>query len=271
MNKMLNNKVLNRVPEITIFFWIIKVLATTVGETAADFLSVNLNMGLTVTSYVMGGLLLIALLYQFIVIKKYVPASYWIAVVLMSIVGTLITDNLVDNLGVSLETTTILFSIALATVFVLWYWSEKTLSVHTIYSAKRELFYWAAILFTFALGTASGDLLAEGLALGYGTSAVIFLAVIGLIAAAHFYLKLDAILAFWLAYILTRPLGASIGDLLSQAPADGGLGLGTVGTTAIFLTTILLLVVYLSVTRKDQTLVSESAEEPKSLLGIADD
>lgn len=253
------NKILNRVPEITLFFWIIKVLATTVGETAADFLSVNLNMGLTNTSYVMGGLLVIALLVQFIVIKKYVPASYWIAVVLMSVVGTLITDNLVDNLGVSLVTTTIIFSVALIVVFAAWYISEKTLSVHTIYSAKRELFYWTAILFTFALGTASGDLLAEGLALGYGTSAIIFLAVIGLIAAAHFYLKLDAILAFWLAYILTRPLGASIGDLLSQARADGGFGLGTVGTTAIFLLAILSLVVYLSITKKDQTPVPELA------------
>jgi len=253
------NKLLNRVPEITLFFWIIKVLATTVGETAADFLAVNLNLGLTNTSYVMGGLLILALLVQFIVIKKYVPASYWIAVVLMSIVGTLITDNLVDNMGVSLETTTVIFSIALAMVFVLWYYSEQTLSVHTIYTAKRELFYWAAILFTFALGTASGDLLAEGLALGYGTSAIIFLAVIGLIAAAHFYLKLDAILAFWLAYILTRPLGASIGDLLSQSTGDGGLGLGTVGTTAIFLAAILGLVIYLSITKRDQTPVIETA------------
>lgn len=253
------NKVLNRVPEVTMFFWIIKVLATTVGETAADFLNVNLNLGLTGTSYVMGFLLVVALLIQFLKVKKYVPTSYWIAVVLMSIVGTLITDNLVDNLGVPLETTTILFSIALVIVFALWYYSEKTLSVHTIFTAKRELFYWAAILFTFALGTASGDLLAEGLALGYGTSLVIFLTVIGLIAFAHFYLKLDAILAFWLAYILTRPLGASIGDLLSQATADGGLGLGTVITSAIFLTAILVLVIYLTLTKKDQTPVIETS------------
>lgn len=254
------NKTLNRVPEITIFFWIIKVLATTVGETAADFLSVNLNLGLTITSYIVGAMLIIALLVQFVVIKRYVPASYWVAVVLMSIVGTLITDNLVDNLGVSLETTTILFSLALALVFVLWYYSEKTLSVHTIYTARRELFYWTAILFTFALGTASGDLLAEGLNLGYGLSGLIFIVIIGLIALAHFFLKLDTILAFWLAYILTRPLGASIGDLLSQTPADGGLGLGTVGTTAIFLSTILLLVIYLSVTKKDQSFESVSIE-----------
>ena len=206
----------------------------------------------------MAGFLIAALLVQFIFIKKYVPASYWIAVVLMSIVGTLITDNLVDNLGVSLGTTTIVFSVALIAVFAGWYWSEKTLSVHTIFTGKRELFYWAAILFTFALGTASGDLLAEGLDLGYAVSGLLFAGVIGLIALAHFYFKMDAILAFWLAYILTRPLGASIGDLLSQVPADGGLGLGTVTTTAIFLTTILILVVYLSITRKDQALSVES-------------
>jgi len=250
---------LNRVPEITIFFWIIKILATTVGETAADFLSEKLGLGLTVTSYVVGALLLIALLIQFIKIKKYVPASYWIAVVLMSIVGTLITDNLVDNLEIPLTTTTIAFSIALVAVFVLWYLSEKTLSVHTIFTAKRELFYWAAILFTFALGTAAGDLVAERLDVGYALSALMFAVCIGLIAILHFYFKMDAVLAFWAAYILTRPLGASIGDLLSQPTEAGGLGLGTVGTTAIFLTTILILVIYLSLTKKDQTLVLETA------------
>lgn len=265
------NKPLNRVPEIIIFFWIIKVLATTVGETAADFLSVNLNLGLTATSYIMASLLVVALLVQFLYIKRYVPASYWTAVVLMSIVGTLITDNLVDNMGVSLVTTTIIFSVALIGVFTAWYSSEKTLSVHTVYTAKRELFYWAAILFTFALGTASGDLMAEGLGLGYGLSAVIFLGIIGLIAFAHFYMKLDAIISFWLAYILTRPLGASIGDLLSQAPTDGGLGLGTVGTSAIFLTAILALVIYLSVTKKDQGLDLVLDDEPMKLMGITEE
>jgi uncharacterized membrane-anchored protein len=264
-------KILNRVPEITIFFWIIKILATTVGETAADFLSEKLGLGLSGTSYIIGSLLVIVLLFQFLKIKKYVPASYWVAVVLMSIVGTLITDNLVDNLGVALTTTTIAFSIALIVVFVLWYRNEKTLSVHTIYTAKRELFYWAAILFTFALGTAAGDLLAERLDVGYAWSAFLFAAMIGLVALLHFYFKMDAILAFWLAYILTRPLGASIGDLLSQAPADGGLGLGTVGTTVIFLVTILLLVIYLSMTKKDQTLVSGSKEGSSALRGVAED
>jgi uncharacterized membrane-anchored protein len=264
---MYMKKLLNRVPEITIFFWIIKILATTVGETAADFLSEKLGLGMAVTSYVVGGLLIITLLIQFIRIKKYVPASYWIAVVLMSIVGTLITDNLVDNLGVALETTTIAFSLALMVVFALWYFNEKTLSVHTIYTGKRELFYWAAILFTFALGTAAGDLLAEKIDVGYALSALMFASAIGLTAALYYFAKMDAILSFWIAYILTRPLGASIGDLLSQAPADGGLGLGTVGTSMLFLSAILILVVYLSMTKKDQTLISE----PTSLVGAAED
>jgi uncharacterized membrane-anchored protein len=247
----LGRQMLNKVPEVTIFFWIIKILATTVGETAADFLNVNLNLGLTNTTFVMGGILLITLFFQFR-LRKYVPGVYWLAVVLISIVGTLVTDNLVDNFGVTLETTTIIFAIALLAIFVAWYTSEKTLSIHSIYTTKREAFYWAAILFTFALGTAAGDLTAEGLSLGYLISALMFAALIGIVTIAHYVFKLNAVLAFWIAYILTRPLGASLGDYLSQPVEDGGLGLGTVGTSAIFLITILCLVIYLSKTRKDE-------------------
>ena len=245
-------KLLNRVPEVTLVFWIIKVLATTVGETAADFLSVTLNLGLNVTSYIMVGLLIVALVNQFR-LKRYVPASYWTVVVLISIVGTLITDNLVDNLGVSLVTTTVVFSVALAALFGVWYASERTLAMKSIDTTRRELFYWAAILLTFALGTAAGDLLAEGLGLGYGTSALVYGGVIAVIAALRYGLKLNAILAFWIAYILTRPLGASVGDLLSQNVAEGGLGLGTVKTSAIFLIIILGLVSFLSLRQKQAT------------------
>jgi uncharacterized membrane-anchored protein len=163
---------LNKVPEVTLFFWIIKVLATTVGETAADYLSVDLGLGLTATTYVMSALLAVVLVIQFRE-RRYTPSVYWLAVVLLSIVGTLITDNLVDHFGVSLETTTTLFAIALAITFGAWYASEKTLSIHTIYTTRRETFYWLAILWTFALGTAAGDLLAERLALGYWKSAVL--------------------------------------------------------------------------------------------------
>jgi uncharacterized membrane-anchored protein len=243
-------QMLNKVPEVTIFFWIIKVMATTVGETAADLLNTNLNLGLTVTSIVMAGLLLITLFFQF-KSKKYVPGIYWLAVVLISVVGTLITDNLVDNFGVPLETTTIISAVALTVSFAVWYASEKTLSVHTIHTTKREAFYWLVILFTFALGTAAGDLIAEGLNLGYGLSVVLFAAFIGVVVFAHFQFKLNSVLSFWIAYILTRPLGASLGDLLSQPTDVGGLNLGTVGTSAIFLTTILIVVIYLTRTRKD--------------------
>ena len=241
---------LNKVPQVTVFFWIIKILCTTVGETAADYLIANLGVGLTNTTYIMGALLVAALVFQFRA-RRYQPGLYWIVVVLLSIVGTLITDNLTDHFGVPLVTSTVGFSIALIVAFALWYRVEKTLSVHEIDSTRREAFYWAAILFTFALGTASGDLVAEKFGLGYLTSLGIFGALIGLIALAHFAFKLNGILAFWLAYILTRPLGASMGDLLSQPHKLGGLGLGTVGTSAIFLSAILALVVYLAITKRD--------------------
>jgi uncharacterized membrane-anchored protein len=238
-------QLLNKVPEVTIFFWLIKIMATTVGETAADFLSFNLHMGLTNTSFIMGGLLLVSLFVQ-LRSEKYVPWLYWITVVFISIFGTLVTDNLVDNFGVALETTTIVFSLALLATFIIWYNHEKTLSIHTIYTLKRELFYWLAILFTFALGTAAGDLAAEGLGLGYATSALIFGALIGLITITYYLSQSHAVTAFWLAYILTRPFGASCGDFLSQPVANGGLGLGTVTTSAVFLVIILGLVMYLT-------------------------
>lgn len=241
---------LNKVPEVTLYFWIIKIMATTVGETAADFLNFNLHFGLSGTSVVMSALLAVFLLIQ-VRAGKYVPWLYWLAVVLISVVGTLITDNLVDNFGVALETTTIAFGLALLATFAAWYASERTLSIHTIVTRKRELYYWAAILFTFALGTAAGDLAAEGLELGYANSTMLFGALIGAVTIAYYVFKANAMLAFWIAYILTRPLGASFGDYLSQPVADGGLGLGTVVTSAIFLSTIAALVIYLSVTRRD--------------------
>ncbi len=256
-------QMLNKVPEVTLYFWIIKILCTTVGETAADFLNTNLNLGLTITSLIMAALLIVVLFFQFKA-KKYIPSIYWLAVVLISVVGTLITDNLTDNFGVSLETTTIVFAIVLAVVFAVWYWSEKTLSIHSIVTRKREAFYWLAILFTFALGTAAGDLTAEKFNLGYLTSLLIFAGLIVFVTIAHYVVKgrlavehrhqsRNAVLAFWLAYILTRPLGASIGDYLSQAQTDGGLGLGTTVTSFIFLAAILGLVTFLAITQKDAT------------------
>jgi uncharacterized membrane-anchored protein len=242
-------RMLNKVPEVTLIFWVIKIMATTIGETAADFLNENLHFGLTGTSVVMGVLLAGAMALQFRS-RKYVPWIYWLTVVLISVFGTLVSDNIVDNLGVALQTTTLIFSVALASVFIGWYSSERTLSIHTIQTTRREVFYWATILFTFSLGTAAGDLVSEGLNLGYGVAALGFGALIVLVTIAHFMFKLNAVPAFWIAYVLTRPFGASCGDLLSQSVSDGGLGLGTVGTSALFFVTILGLVSYLTLVQR---------------------
>jgi uncharacterized membrane-anchored protein len=261
-------QMLNKVPEVTIYFWIIKILCTTVGETASDYLATNLNLGLTKTTFATGSILVVALFFQFR-LRKYVPAVYWVSVVLISVVGTQITDNLTDNLGVSLVTTTIVFSIVLAVVFAAWYASERTLSIHTIYTTRREAFYWLAVLFTFALGTAAGDLTAERLNVGYAWSAILFAAVIASVALLHYRFRLNAVAAFWIAYILTRPLGASLGDYLSQHRADGGLGLGTTTTSILFLAAILVVVTFLSVTRKDATEVALRAQDLADVLVVA--
>jgi uncharacterized membrane-anchored protein len=240
---------LNKVPEVTIYFWLIKIMATTVGETAADFLNVNLNLGLTGTSVITGIMLAVFLIIQ-LCVRKYLPWLYWLVVVLISVVGTLITDNMVDNFGVTLQTTTIIFGVALLATFVVWYAYEKTLSIHSIFTTRRELFYWAAILFTFALGTAAGVLTAEGLGLGYAKSALLFGSLIGVTTISYYLFKVNAVAAFWIAYILTRPLGASFGDLLSQPLANGGLGLGTVVTSMLFLVSIAAMVIYLTLIQK---------------------
>jgi uncharacterized membrane-anchored protein len=249
----LGRKMVNKVPEVTLFFWVIKIMCTTVGETAADYLNDNLGFGLVNTTYFTGALLAVLLLTQF-QLKRYVPFAYWATVVVISVFGTLITDNLTDGHDVALTTTTPIFAVILAVVFAAWYGVERTLSIHSIVTTRREAFYWLTILFTFALGTAAGDLLAEKADLGYAISIAIFGGAIALVAAAHYALRLNPILTFWLAYILTRPLGASIGDELSQSSHRyGGLGLGTTGTSFLFLGCILALVAFLTMTRRDQT------------------
>ena len=246
-------RMFNKVPEVTLFFWVIKIMCTTIGETAADYLNTNLGFGLTNTTYAATAVLVVLLIAQFR-LRRYLPPVYWAVVVVISVLGTLITDNLTDRYNVPLTTTTTIFAIVLALVFGVWYAVERTLSIHTIVTTRREVFYWLAILFTFALGTAAGDLVAEKADLGYAVSIAIFGGAIALVAAAHYGLKLNAVLAFWLAYILTRPLGASIGDEMSQKDHQyGGLGLGTTGTSYIFLGCILALVTYLSLTKRDQT------------------
>jgi uncharacterized membrane-anchored protein len=247
----------NRVPPVTISFWLIKLLAVTVGETAADYLAINLGYGLSTTTWIMSAVLAIAIVRQFAQ-KRYVPWAYWLAVVLVSVVGTLITDNMVDNLDIALQTSTASFAVVLALTFILWYAAERTLSIHTIYTTRREIFYWLAILFTFSLGTAAGDLVSEYFGLGYLVTGLIFAAIVAAIAIAYFVFKIDGILAFWLAYILTRPVGASFGDLLSQPTEYGGFGLGTVATSWIFLGAIVAGVLYMTLSTGAQTAVAKA-------------
>ncbi|MDB6052410.1 MAG: hypothetical protein JWR17_5156 [Pseudomonas sp.] len=232
---------LNKVPEVTVSFWVIKIMSTTVGETFADFLAVDVGLGAAVTTIGMVTLLAIALFGQ-VRTRAYTPWTYWLTVVLVSIVGTQITDVLTDLLDVSLYTSTAVFSVLLATLFLVWYRVEHTLSIHEVVTPRREWFYWAAVLCTFALGTAAGDLATEALGLGFTLGAVIFGALIAATFAA-WRMGGNAVLTFWIGYILTRPFGASLGDLLTQAKTYGGLGMGATWTSAIFLCVILILVV----------------------------
>lgn len=240
----------NKVPEVTPYFWAIKIMATTVGETGADYLIFKMHLGLPLTSLLMSVVLAAVLALQFRT-DRYRPWVYWPAVTMISVVGTLITDSLVDTYGVPLEVTTAVFAALLAATFAIWYARERTLSIHAIDTPAREGFYWLAILFTFALGTAAGDLLAEREGLGYLPSTMIFAAGIAVVYALWRAGAIGAVAAFWIAYVLTRPLGASFGDFLSQPVANGGLGMGTTVTSLAFLAAILGLVGYLAVSKVD--------------------
>ncbi|HVQ17865.1 MAG TPA: hypothetical protein VMT27_02370 [Actinomycetes bacterium] len=249
--KTRRRQMLNKVPEVTVYFWVIKILCTTVGESFADYINETLGFGLTNTTVVFSAALIVALVVQFRA-DRYVPGIYWLAVVLISVVGTLLTDNLTDARGVPLWISTTVFSVLLAAVFGIWYARERTLSIHTIVTTPRESWYWLTVLVTFALGTAAGDWTLE--LTGWSPGAAVLLP-LGLILGVLAAWKLGAgpVLCFWLAYILTRPLGANIGDFLASPRADGGLGLGTLGTSVLFLGTILATVIYLTVTQKDRT------------------
>ncbi|MFZ0157821.1 MAG: hypothetical protein WAL50_02235 [Kineosporiaceae bacterium] len=233
-------KRLTKVPAITATFWVIKILSTTIGETFADYLSVNVGLGPLVTDGIVLAALTFALIRQ-IRADRYTPWIYWLTVVLVSIFGTQVTDFLTDTLGVSLYVSTTVFTVLLAVVFFIWHRQEMTLSITSINTPRREAFYWGAILTTFALGTAAGDLATEALNLGFRNGVLIFGALY-LAALALSGVRVLQVLSFWVAYILTRPLGASLGDLLTQDRQYGGLALGATLTSVLFFTVIVVLV-----------------------------
>ena len=240
---------LSKVPEVTVWFWVIKILCTTVGESFADWINMTLGVGLIPTALIFTVVLAAVLGWQ-LSLNRYVPFVYWLTVVVLSVTGTLYTDILTDNLGVPLALSTSVFAAILALVFGVWYARERTLSIHSIVTRPRELFYWLAVLVTFALGTAAGDWILELTGWGPGTSVLL---PVGLIVAIVIGWRLgaNAVLSFWLAYILTRPLGANLGDWLGLPQDQQGLGLGVALTSVIFLTAILATVLYLTRTRAD--------------------
>jgi uncharacterized membrane-anchored protein len=249
---------LSKVPEVTLWFWIIKILCTTVGESFADWINTTLGLGLDMTALIFTVILAAVLAWQ-LRLNRYVPFVYWLAVVVLSVTGTLYTDILTDDLGVPLAVSTSVFAAALAIVFGVWYARERTLSIHSIVTRPRELFYWLAVLVTFALGTAVGDWTLQLTGWGPGTSVLL---PAGLIVAIVIGWRLgaNAVLSFWFAYILTRPLGANLGDWFGSPSTGGGLGLGTAATSAIFLTAILVTVVFLTHTRSD--VIDDRAHTP---------
>ena len=253
---------LSKVPEITIWFWIIKILCTTVGESFADWINMALGLGLTSTAVIFSGVMAIVLAMQ-LSLKRYVPGVYWLTVVVLSITGTLYTDILTDDLGVPLWVSSLVFSVILAVVFGYWFVKERTLSIHSITTTPREAYYWLAVLVTFALGTALGDWTLELTGWGPGVSILLPAALITIVTALWRF-GANPVLSFWIAYILTRPLGANIGDWLGLPSDQQGLGLGTFVTSLIFLAAILATVIYLTMTNSD-VLDSTSSAVPSCI------
>ena len=248
-----------KVPAVTAFFWLIKVLATTVGETFADFLTTFFHRDLHILTrhaslFVCAISLaaLLGILCAQLLVRRYIPVIYWSAIVVISVAGTQITDALHDIYGVELWQTTLLFAVLLLATFTVWFRNEGTLAMKSINTRKREIYYWLAILFTFSLGTSAGDQLSEIVSNGFVVPFLLFAAAIILVIVLRQFRVIGPITAFWIAYILTRPLGANLGDLLAQSGADGGLGLGTTTVSLIFLVLILVSVAVLSVTKRDK-------------------
>jgi uncharacterized membrane-anchored protein len=241
-------RALTKVPEITAFFWIVKILTTAMGESTSDFL--NQTLGPAIAVPIMLIVLGVALRLQFKA-SRYEAWTYWLVVVAVAVFGTSAADALHVVLGIPYLISSAFYLVALAVIFTAWYVSERTLSIHSIYTSRRETFYWAAVLATFALGTATGDLTAMPLHLGYFVSGVMFAVWIAVPAVAYLRFGMNEVLTFWFAYILTRPLGASFADWMAVSHHNGGLALGTGPVSVALGVAVVAFVGYLAVTRID--------------------
>jgi uncharacterized membrane-anchored protein len=244
----MSGSALRRVPEITTFFWIIKLFTTALGESTSDYMVQRFNPYLAVTVGFLG--FVIAMFIQFRA-QRYIPWAYWLAVTMVAIFGTMAADVLHVGLGIPYIVSAVFFTVVLAAVFTIWYRTERTLSVHSIDTSRREVFYWMTVLATFALGTALGDLAAYTFGLGFFSAAILFAVIFAVPAIAWWKFKLNPIIAFWAAYIMTRPLGASFADWTGKAPVSGGLGLGQLPVSVVLTLAIISLVTYISIYRPE--------------------
>lgn len=241
-------QILRKVPEITIVFWLVKLLTTAIGESTSDFLVFRINPYIAVA---LGGVgFVIALALQFSA-RRYQPWIYWLTVVMVAIFGTMAADALHIQLGIPYVILTIFFATALAIVFATWYMTEKTLSIHTINTRRREVFYWTTVMTTFALGTAAGDMTAISLKLGYFSSILLFTLLITMIALAHWLFRLNRVVTFWFAYVLTRPLGASIADWTGKSQTVNGLGLGDGYVSLCLAALIIVFLIYMTFNKRE--------------------
>jgi uncharacterized membrane-anchored protein len=256
-----------KVPEITFLFWVIKILTTAGGEATSDYLALDLGSRL-IAGCIEAGIFLIALVWQFRT-RRYVAAAYWSLAYAIAIFGTGVADAMHLFIGIPYAGTTALWAIVLAVIFWLWYRSERTLSIHSVYTQRREIYYWAVVFATFALGTALGDFTATALHLGYLASGILFLVVILIPAVAWKYFGLNSVVAFWFAYVVTRPLGASFADWLSKPHSLSGANYGDGPVALIITIMVAVLVGYLAVTRSD--IQQQAGQQAGRLAAVSDD
>ena len=252
MNLLMTNTsktLLVKVPAVTLFFWLIKIFSTTVGETLGDTLNDGFGLGLAKAALIMFAVTSVLMILQ-MSLKRYVPVVYWVSIIAISTLGTLITDNLHDNFGWENWQSALVFAVVLTFVFIIWWLQERTLSIKTINTRKREGFYWLAILATFAMGTAGGDIFLDDLGWPLMNSSIMFASLIGVLGLLWRFKKIGAVFAFWCIYVLTRPLGASVGDLLSL-PKPDGYGFGPENITYLALSLIALMILYVSLSKVD--------------------
>jgi len=238
-----NEKVWNKIPELTLLFWIMKITATTLGETGGDLLAQTLNVGYGISTMIFFGFFLIMVISQ-LVIKRYIPPIYWAVIVATSTAGTTMSDYMDRTLGLGYAMGALILVSILIVVLIIWRLTEKSLSVTDIKSFRGEAFYWIAILFSNTLGTALGDFLADDSGLGFGGSALLISAVLALIILAYFFTKISRVVLFWIAFVLTRPFGATFGDLLTKPHEKGGMDYGTKGSSLILFGLLVILVIY---------------------------